>query len=329
MRIALDAMGGDHAPDAVVRGAVRAVRELGVEVALVGPPDVVQRALAPLGPPPGGIAIVPAADVIGMEEHGATAARHKRGASINVGLREVKDGRAAAFVSAGNTGAVMAAAVMVLGRVRGIDRPALGALIPAHGGRRVLLLDVGANAEVKPQYLVQFAEMGRAFAHRAMGAPSPRIGLLSIGEEATKGNPLVQEVHTALAARADLDFIGNVEGKDILRGVADVVVTDGFTGNVALKVAEGVAEYIMAELRASLTSRPHYRLAAAVLLPALRALRIRLDYAEHGGAPLLGVEGVVVVGHGRSDARAIASAIRAARDAVAGDVVEAIRDVGA
>lgn len=327
MRIALDAMGGDHAPEAVVRGGVAAARTLGVEVALVGIPEAVQRALAPLGPAPGGISIVPAADVIAMEEHGAAAARQKRNASINVGLREVKDGRAAAFVSAGNTGAVMAAAVMVLGRVRGIERPALGAMLPAAGGRMVLLVDAGANAEVKPHYLVQFAEMGQAYAHRALGIESPRVALLSIGEEASKGSPLVQETHAAMTARHGLNFIGNAEGKDVARGIADVIVTDGFTGNVAIKVAEGVAEFILEELRAALTGSLRYRLAAAVLRPALRPLRAKLSYQEYGAAPLLGVEGLVLVAHGRSDARAIASAVRAARDAVAGAVLEAIRGV--
>lgn len=325
MRIALDAMGGDHAPEAIVRGGVEAARDLGVEVALVGVPEAVQRALEPLGPAPGGVSIVPASGVISMDEHGAVAARQKRDASVNVGLREVREGRAAAFVSAGNTGAIMAAAVLVLGRVRGIERPALGALLPARGGRRVLVLDVGANAEVKPSYLLQFAEMGQAYAHRAMGITAPRVALLSIGEEASKGNSLVQEAHSILAGRAGLNFVGNAEGKDIPRGIADVVVTDGFTGNVALKVAEGTAEFITEELRAAITHRLHYRLAAAVLRPAFRVLAARIDYREAGGAPLLGVEGIVIVGHGRSDHRAIANAVRAARDAVAGDVLETIR----
>ncbi len=219
MRIALDAMGGDNAPDAAVQGGVAAARELDVEVALVGMPDAIQRALAPLGPPPGGISIVPAADVIAMEEHGATAARHKRNASINVGLREVKEGRAIAFVSAGNTGAVMAGSIMVLGRMKGIDRPALGARLPVSGGRQVLLLDAGANAEAKAQYLVQFAEMGNAYAHRAWGVPSPRVALLSIGEEEGKGTSLVQDAYKELSNRGSLNFIGNAEGKDIVRGL--------------------------------------------------------------------------------------------------------------
>lgn len=324
MRIALDAMGGDHAPDAIVRGGVEAARALGVEIALVGVPEVVGRSLAAFGAAPG-VAIVPAEEVIGMDEHGATAARQKRRASINVGLREVKEGRAAAFVSAGNTGAVMAGAVFVLGRVRGIERPALGTVFPVSGGRRVLILDVGANAEVKPQYLAQFAEMGQAYARLALGVSTPRVALLSIGEEASKGSTLVQEAHEALAALPGLHFMGNIEGKDITRGLAEVVVTDGFTGNVAIKVAEGVAEFILDELRTVLTSRLRYKLAAAALRPAFRVLRGRLDYREYGGAPLLGVEGHVIIAHGRSDARAILNAIRAARDAAQGDVVAAIR----
>jgi glycerol-3-phosphate acyltransferase PlsX len=327
MRIALDAMGGDNAPEAIVRGGVEAVQALGVEVALVGVPEAVQRSLAALGPPPGGVSIVPAEEVIAMDEHGATAARQKRRSSIVVGLREVKEGRAAAFVSAGNTGGVMAGAVLTLGRIRGIERPALGTIFPTSGGGRVLLLDVGANAEVKPQYLGQFAEMGQAYARHALGVAAPRVALLSIGEEASKGSTLVQEAHAALAARPGLNFIGNVEGNHIPRGVADVIVTDGFSGNVAIKVAEGAAEFILDELRTVLTSRLRFRLAAATLRPAFRLLRGRLDYREYGGAPLLGVDGVVIIAHGRSDARAIGNALRVARDAAAGDVVGAIHGV--
>lgn len=325
MRIALDAMGGDHAPGQIVRGAVLAARQLGVEVALVGDEETVRRAMRSDGPPDGRLTVVPAGSVIGMDEHGATAARQKRDASINVGLREVKEGRADAFVSAGNTGAVMAGSVFVLGRIRGVERPALGTVFPTAGGGRVMLLDVGANAESRASFLVQFAHMGDAYARAVLGLASPRIGLLSIGEEASKGNELIQDAHAGIAAQDGLRFVGNVEGKDIPRNVADVVVSDGFTGNVTLKVAEGVAEMILGDLRAVLTSKLQYKLAAAVLRPAFRTLRARLDYREYGGAPLLGVDGVVIVAHGRSDARAIVSALRVARDAAAGDVVGRIR----
>ncbi|MBI2762061.1 MAG: phosphate acyltransferase PlsX [Chloroflexi bacterium] len=326
MRIALDAMGGDRGPEEVVRGGVEAARVFGVEVALVGIPDAVDRALAPLGPVPAGVTVVPAASVITMDEPGATAARAKRDASILVGLREVKEGRADAFVSAGNTGAVMAASVLVLARIRGVERPALGTVFPASGGGRVLIIDVGANAEARASYLAQFAVMGNAYARDVLGVSAPRIGLLSIGEEASKGNTLIQEAHTALSGLAGIRFIGNVEGRDIPRGVADVIVTDGFTGNVAIKVAEGAAEFILGELRTVLTSRLHYKLAAALLRPAFRILRRRLDYQEYGGAPLLGVNGTVIVAHGRSDARAIVNAVRVARDAAAGHVIDHIRE---
>lgn len=328
MRIALDAMGGDHAPDAVVRGAVQAVRRFEMEVALIGPSGPVEAALKQTGYAPG-ISIVPAGSVIGMDEHGAAAARQKRDSSIAVGLREVREGRCAAFVSAGNTGAVMAASIMVLGRLRGIDRPALGTVFPASDGRRVLMLDAGANAEAKTAYLVQNALMGDAYARMVMGITHPRIGLLSIGEEASKGSSLIQEAHAALAGIDGITFTGNVEGNDLPRGVVDVIVTDGFTGNVALKVAEGAAEFILEELRSVLTSRLRFKLAAATLRPAFRILRGRLDFREYGGAPLLGVNGLVIIGHGRSDERAIASALRAARDAAEGGVLDALRAVAA
>jgi glycerol-3-phosphate acyltransferase PlsX len=325
MRIVLDAMGGDHAPDAVVRGGVAAARILDVEIALAGIPARIERALGSLKQPAAGVTIVPAGSVIAMDEHGAAAARHKRDSSIMVGLREVKEGRAEAFVSAGNTGAVMAGAVLTLGRIRGIERPALGAVLPGADGGRVLMLDVGANAEVRPAHLAQFALLGDAYARGAFRLARPRVGLLSIGEEASKGSTLVQESHAALRDLPGIHFTGNVEGNDIPRGVVDVVVCDGFSGNVALKVAEGVAEFILGELRDVLTSRLRYKLAAAALRPAFRVLRGRLDYREYGGAPLLGVDGTVIVAHGRSDARAIVNAVRAARDAAAADVTGMIR----
>ena len=324
VRIVVDAMGGDRAPEEIVRGSVAAAARLGLEVTLAGAPAAVERALASAGTRPADVSVLAAEEVIGMDEHPATAAREKRRSSIVLGLREVREGRAQAFVSAGNTGAVMAAALFVLGRIEGVKRPALGTVFPAAGGSAVLLLDVGANAEAKTEYLVQAAHMGRAYAAAVMRRPEPRIGLLSIGEEASKGSALIQEAHAALAADAGLRFAGNVEGNAIPSGEVDVVVTDGFTGNVALKVAEGAAEFILGELRAGLTSRLRYKLAAAVLRPALREVRSRIDYAEYGGAPLLGVNGVAIVAHGRSDARAIFNAVRVARDAAAGGLVATI-----
>jgi len=324
VRIVVDAMGGDRAPEQIVRGAIIAARRLGVDVTLAGDEAQTRRLIAAEKAPPPNLTVLHAAEVIAMDEHGASAARAKRRSSIVLGLREVREGRAQGFVSAGNTGAVMAAAVLVLGRVRGVERPALGTVFPTSGGGRVLILDVGANAEAKASYIVQSALMGQAYARAALGQPDPRIGLLSIGEEASKGNAFIQDVHAALSTDPRLRFIGNVEGNGIPGGAADVIVTDGFTGNVAIKVAEGAADLILAELREALTSRLHYKLLAALLRPAFRRVRARIDYSEYGGAPLLGVDGVAIVAHGRSDAHAIFNAIRVARDAAQGNLVALI-----
>jgi glycerol-3-phosphate acyltransferase PlsX len=324
VRVLVDAMGGDLAPAEIVRGSVAAARRLGVAIVLAGPRTRVEQALADAGGATAGMTLLDAPDIIAMDEHAAAAVRTKRHSSIVAGLRAVRDGGADAFVSAGNTGAVMAGGVLVLGRIRGIERPALGAVFPTIGGGSALLLDAGANAEAKPLYLLQSARMGHAYAAAVMRIRDPRVGLLSIGEEASKGSVLIQEVHALLAAEPGIRFVGNVEGNALPAGAADVIVTDGFTGNVALKVAEGAAELIMSELRRAFTSRLHYKLAAAVLRPALRRVRARIDYAEYGGAPLLGVGGVVIVAHGRSTARAIFHAVRAARDAAEAGLVQRI-----
>ncbi len=326
MRIALDAMGGDHAPQATVAGAVAAARELAIEVLLVGQPGPLEGELSRYDGA-AGVSIVPASEVVAMDEPPAAAVRGKPDSSIAVAMRLVKDGKAEAFVSAGNTGACMAAGVLLLGRAPGVERPALGTVIPAAGGRRTLLVDAGANAENRAPHLAQFALMGRAYAERVLGIPDPSVGLLSIGEEAAKGNPLVHEAYQLLEALPGLRFVGNVEGRDIPRGVADVVVTDGFTGNVVLKCIEGTAEMLLQELRGAIRARLPARLGAALALGAFRELRRKLDYAEYGGAPMLGLRGVVIIGHGRSDARAVRNALRAARDAVDQHIVEAVTDM--
>lgn len=323
--IALDAMGGDHAPREIVRGAVLAARETGVRVALVGPPPVLAAELERHDTPPPEITIVGASESIAMDEHPAQAARHKRDSSIVVGLRLVRQGEADAFVSAGNTGAVMAAAIMYLGRIKGIERPSLAGLLPL-GGKFSVFLDVGANADCKPIYLLQWARMAATYMERVWRVERPRVALLNIGEEASKGNALAQEAY-ALLAKSGLNFIGNVEGKDIPTGIADVIVTDGFTGNVVVKTMEGMADFIMKQIRSAIMSRPWYALAGAALLPAFNALRRRMDYREYGAGPLLGVNGLVFIGHGRSDARAIASALRVAQEAVRSGMMEALRDV--
>ncbi len=315
-------MGGDFAPHVVVQGAVMAVRNHGVPVTLVGPSDTLAQELAALGPVPAGLEVQHASQVVTMAEHPSNVVRQMPDSSIAVGIDMVRDGRADGFISAGNTGAVMAFALLRLGRLPGVERPALGAVLPTQRGV-CLLLDVGANADCRPGFLVQFAHMGLAYSRSVLGVANPTVGLLNIGEEPTKGSQFTLEVHELLRA-SGLPFMGNVEGKDVTRGIADVVVTDGFTGNVALKAAEGVAEFVMGSLREALTAQLHIKLIAGLLRPALRSVARRLDYAETGGAPLLGVKGVVVVGHGRSNARAIENGILVAARAVQGNLLGAI-----
>jgi glycerol-3-phosphate acyltransferase PlsX len=312
--VAVDAMGGDNAPGAIVEGALTAAREFGIAVTLVGVEDVLKREVARHGAAPPSLTIVHAPDAISMDEHVTAGLRHKRASSVAVGVELVKNDAACAFISAGNTGATMATATLILGRQPGIDRPALGTVFPGSNGR-FLLLDVGANADSKPAYLVQFAQLGRRYAEDVLRVANPRVALLNIGEEPGKGSEFAREVFERLASMPDVHFVGNVEGKDLTHDLADVVVTDGFTGNVVIKTAEGVAEFILRELRGTLTSRLRYRLAALMLRPALLSLRARIDYADYGGAPLLGLNGLVLVSHGRCNARAIRTAVRVAHEA--------------
>ncbi len=325
LRVALDAMGGDHAPTVTVAGAVQAAREYGIEVALVGRPDALRAELGQHDLTGLSLPIVEAADVIEMDEHAATAARRRTSSSIHVALRQVKEGGAAAMVSAGNSGAAMTAALFVLGRVPGIERPAIATVLPTATGR-TLLIDAGANTDPRPAHLVQFGQMGAIYMERVQRVARPRVGLLANGEEPSKGSELVQAAHPLLAA-SGLNFVGNVEGKDITAGVADVIVTDGFTGNVALKLAEGVSTMLLGFLRAELTRSPVTKLLAAGLRPAFKRVGARLDYREHGGAPLLGVEGVTIIAHGRSDTLAIKNAIRVAKEVAEGGTLEAIRSL--
>ena len=324
MRIVADAMGGDLGPTVVVPGALQGARAFGVPVALIGRRSELEPLLTADLTSGVDVTIVDAPDVVTMDEHPAQAARRKPNSSIAVALREVKEGRGDAMVSAGNSGAVMAAALLVLGRVPGIERPAIASFLPSTHGR-TLVLDLGAVVDPRPQHLLQFAQMGHVYAERVLGIVAPTLGLLSNGEEPTKGNQLVQEVYPLLAQTSGIDFRGNVEGKDVMRGVVDIIVTDGFTGNVALKVAEGVATFVGDALRSELTATVPRKLAALVLRPALRAVRARLDYSEVGGAPLLGVDGAVVIAHGRSDAKAIMNAVGVAQRAAEQDLAGAIR----
>jgi glycerol-3-phosphate acyltransferase PlsX len=314
VKIALDAMGGDFAPEQVVAGGVEAHRELKVDVIFVGKKDQLEPALAKAGAGKWAV-IEDAPEVIGMGEHPANAVRTKKNSSIVRACTMVEDGRASGFVSAGNSGAVMAAALFGLRRIPGVERPAIGALIPTATGR-CLLLDAGANADARPEYLVQFARMGAIYAERLMDVANPRVGLLSNGEEPGKGNQLVQGTEPLLRAEAGLNFIGNVEGNDLFKGKADVIVCDGFTGNVLVKTAEGAAELLFRSIRDAIKGDPVASVGGLLVRPKLQALRKRVDWRELGGWLLLGVNGVTVIAHGRSDARAIRSAIKVARDAV-------------
>jgi len=338
MKIVVDAMGGDHAPGVVVAGAVAEARERGTEIILVGVREEVAAELARQGDTANlPIEVVHASEVVAMEEH-VMAVKAKKDSSLMVGMRLVKDGRAQAFASAGNSGAVMAAALFGLGRIRGVERPALGSIYPASPSP-CLIVDIGANADCKPEYLVQFAIMGATYARLMFGIGQPKVGIVSNGEEADKGSMLIRETYPLLQA-SGLNFVGNVEGKDIGRGVANVVVTDGFTGNVAIKLTEGVLSFGLKYARRQFTGGLRNKLGlllmvpglilalpgVALLWPSIQEARRRLDWREIGGAPLLGVNGVVVIGHGRSDVKAIRSMIRMAEKSVQQNLVQAIQE---
>ncbi len=322
MRIAVDAMGGDSGPKVTVRGALRAAEELGVDILLVGLENAIRREVERNGAGGTHITIVDAPEAIGMGES-LLAFRKKKASSIRVGAQLVKDGRADAFVSMGNTGAVVYVSRDVLGALRGVDRPALALLVPGVEGQ-TLLLDVGANANCQPHNLVQFALMGKIFMEAVVGVKDPRIGLMSIGEEKGKGNDLVREAFERLQV-APLRFIGNVEGKDLFSGAADVVVSDGFTGNVALKVSEGVVQSVTSMARHEITKNIFAKLGYLLMKRHLKKLYKKIDYSEYGGAQLLGVDGVCVIGHGRSNPDAVRNAIARAREFVGNRVLEKIQ----
>jgi phosphate acyltransferase len=316
-KVVLDAMGSDHAPHAEIDGALAAARDLGVKVILVGQPEKIEPELKRCGwrgDGDRGIELVEAAEVIGMGESVATAVRRKKKSSLRIGCKLVNEGHADGFVSAGNTGAAMATAKMVIGMLPGVDRPALAALIPTKSPKPTLLLDVGANSECKPHHLVQFAIMGDAYSRSVLGTISPVVGLMSIGEEEAKGNDLTKEAFPLLREMKSLNFVGNVEGRDVFSGAVDVIVTDGFTGNVMLKLSEGLTDAMLSMIKRELTASAVTKAGAMLAKPAFRNIKKRLDYSEHGGAPLLGVRKIVVIGHGSSNARAIRNAIRSVKE---------------
>lgn len=313
-------MGGDNAPEQVILGAAQAATRYDLDVLVVGVPDRVQR-LLDAHP---NLRFVPASQVVEMDEHPAQAVRSKTDSSMSVCARLCKRGEAAAWVSAGNSGAVMAAALFLQGRIRGVERPALGTVLPT-AAEPCYFLDVGANVDSRPEYLVQFAQMGAVYAERVRGRDQPTVALLSNGEEEGKGDERVRETASRLH-RSGLNFVGNVEPKEVLAGSVDVVVTDGFVGNVVIKMAEATAELIFRAMRDEIPRTLRGKAGGLLIRPSVGRIRARMDWREFGGAPLLGIDGVAVVAHGRSDALAIENAIRTAKQAVEADLVGKIRE---
>ena len=324
--IVVDAMGSDRSPEPEVRGAVLAARQYDVRVHLVGPEDrlrpILRHTLRGQRLP---VFIAPATEWITMDDKAAQAVRSKRDSTMRVGLKMVREGRAAGFFTAGNTGAAMATAKMVLGMLSGVDRPALATILPTMKGVPSLLLDVGANVDCNPNNLVQFAIMGHMYAKDVLHIPNPRIGLLSIGEEETKGNTLTRDTFPLLRDLG-LNFIGNVEGRDLYNGSVDVVVCDGFVGNVALKTSEGLAKMVTSSLRESLKATVTAQMGALLSRKAFHNFKKRIDYSEYGGVPLLGVRGACIIGHGSSNERAIMNGIRVAAEFANADVNHGIEN---
>ncbi|MCT7952091.1 phosphate acyltransferase PlsX [Ancylothrix sp. C2] len=324
-KIAIDAMGGDYAPAQIVAGAIKAQEELDVEVLLVGDPQQIEASLKQ-HPNAKWPEIVPAEGIVEMDEEPLTALKRKPKSSINVAMDCVKQKKADAVVSAGHSGAAMAAALLRLGRLPGIDRPAIGAVFPTViPNKPVLILDVGANVDCRPKFLEQFAVMGTIYSQYVLGIPQPQVGLLNIGEEPCKGNDQALRTHQLLQDNALVPFIGNAEGRDVLSGKFDVIVCDGFVGNVLLKFAEAVGEVVLDILREELVKGINGKVGAALLKPNLRRIKQRIDHVEHGGGLLLGVAGVCIIGHGSSKAATVCNAVRLAKEAVDNEVLERIQ----
>ncbi len=325
MKIAVDAMGGDNAPHAIVAGAVQAAKEYGVGIILVGIEELIQAELKKHHQTKSlPIEIRNATQVVDMLDSPATVFRRKKDSSIRVANELVKSGEATAVISAGHTGAAMATSLFILGPLEGIERPAIATFMPTMKGT-CIVLDVGANVDCKPNNLLQFAIMGEVYARYLLKNPNPRVGLLSIGEEETKGNELTREAFKLLT-ETSLNFIGNVEGRDVMGGKADVVVCDGFIGNVVLKLSEAVAETIGLMIRENIGDNLIRKLGYFMMRPAFRALKRRIDYAEYGGAPLVGINGISIISHGRSSDRAITNAVRVAHELSRSEVNKHIQE---
>lgn len=324
MKIAVDAMGGDYAPEEIVKGAIQgALVYPELEVILVGQPARIEEFLPSTGRP-NNISLKEATEVVAMDDHPAQAVRKKKDSSIVVATRMVKEGEADALISAGSTGAQMAAALLGLGRIKGIDRPAIATVLPTLEGGK-LVLDVGANPDAKPEHLVQYAMMGSIYAERILGIKKPKVGLLNIGTEETKGNELTLATYPLLK-EAPLNFVGNIEGRDVPYGRADVVVCEGFVGNVFLKATEGLAGALFQLIKEKITATPVRKLGALAIKPGLKEIGKMMDYAEYGGAPLLGVNGISIICHGSSNEKAIFNAIRVAKECVESRFIEGIKE---
>lgn len=314
MKIIVDAMGGDHAPRVVIEGALAAAKEYDIDIVLVGDEAAISALLNKYKYKGGRISIQPAKEVIGMCESAAASVRRKRNSSIVIGINLVKEGRGDAFVSAGNTGAVVCAATLGLGMLPGIERPGIAIITPSVTGIS-LIVDVGANIDPKPMQLLQYGIMADAYFRYILNKPNPSVGLLNIGEEETKGTEFVKETRELLE-KSSLNFIGNIEGKDLFSGKSDIILSDGFVGNIALKVTECVVETMQVFLKRHLLSNPLGKLGLVFLKPSFTRFKKDMDYAEYGGALLLGIDGVVIIGHGRSNLRAVKNAIRVAKEEV-------------
>lgn len=321
MIIAIDAMGGDHAPDSNVLGGLEAAKEWkDTEIILVGDEARIRALLTEI---PSNLKIVHTTEIIEAEDEPVKAVRRKKDASMVVAGRMVKEGNAQAMISAGNTGALMTTGLLVVGRIKGIERPALAPMIPTIDDGGTLALDLGANMDAKPEHLAQYALMGSIYRDKVHGITNPRVGLLNVGTEAKKGNELTKEAYPLLEA-LPINFVGNVEARDVLNGVCDVLVCDGFAGNIMLKSLEGTASAMFSLLKQQFSKSLKTKIGAALLMPELRSLKSKLDYKEHGGAPLLGLNGLVLKSHGSSDAGAIKHAVRQARIAISNQLVENI-----
>ncbi len=321
MKLAIDAMGGDNAPNAIVEGVMKAVGAFSdLEVTLVGNEEKIK----PLLTDSTRISILHTEEVIEGTDEPVRAVRRKKNASMVLMANEVKEGRADGCISAGNTGALMTAGLLIVGRIEGIERPALSPTLPTLDGKGFLFLDVGANVDAKPEHLLQYAIMGSVYAERVRGISNPRIGLLNVGTEDKKGNDLTKQTFQLLKETPSLNFIGNVESRDLMESVADVVVTDGFTGNIALKTIEGTALSVFTMLKTALTSNMKSKIAAGILKPQLKIIKQQMDYSEYGGAALFGLKAPVIKAHGSSDPNAIYNAIRQTRDMISNQVAEKI-----